>query len=450
MDVQFFGLKKYRMKALKNMFAALQTRFLIYKNEIKWVVLTQIFGFIGGIAGTKALTFFMGPAAYGELALGMTVAVILGQIFYGPLGQVVLRYYSIYKQDNKLGLLYKAVGRIVLWSGLSFTTVIVMTGLGADFFLDKNWFFIILYGGLFGILEGINNLLKTLHNAARKRKIVFILQLLIQWARPVGGITAVLLFHKSSQHALAGYCAAMLLILFIQSVFFNQIGLMLTGNDKSKSAKALYNSFLHYGYPFLFWGVFTGLQFTTDKWILSYFFSTREVGIYTVMYQAANLPLLIIGGILTQFIMPIFFEKANSQDKKVLYVLLKKMNLMVSGLVAVLLSVYFLFSEQIVSLISSKDFIYFHSYLPLLLLSLAVYFIGQNFVMLGMGMLKTKIYIYPKILSALTILGFGIIGVKFLGFKGIILSNLLSSIIYCTYILLINRRLLRSTNNVSF
>ena len=84
-------------------------KFKYYKKEFTWVILAQLVGFTGSVIGIKLLTTTLGPKGYGELALGMTVAIVLNQIFFGPFGGVVSRYYSIYRDDRQLELFYSAL-----------------------------------------------------------------------------------------------------------------------------------------------------------------------------------------------------------------------------------------------------------------------------------------------------------------------------------------------------
>jgi hypothetical protein len=56
-------------------------------KELIWVIIGQVVALSGGIVGIRLLTGHLGPEAYGELALGTTIAGFLGQILFGPLGQ---------------------------------------------------------------------------------------------------------------------------------------------------------------------------------------------------------------------------------------------------------------------------------------------------------------------------------------------------------------------------
>ena len=71
----------------------LANRFAQVWQEIIWVIVGQILTFIGGFAGIKILTNVMGPEGYGKLALGMTIAGMMNMFVFGPIGQVILRFF---------------------------------------------------------------------------------------------------------------------------------------------------------------------------------------------------------------------------------------------------------------------------------------------------------------------------------------------------------------------
>lgn len=395
--------------------------------------------FSGGVVGIKLLTSTLGPEGYGELALGMTIAIVLQQIFYGPFGQVAFRYYSIYRQKNQLNIFFDALKRIGLWSIAIFVSVSLIVGYFAKITISNKWFYLIIFASLFGILDGINGILIAIQNAARQRKVVAFFQGLTQWARPLAGVTAVILFSRNGQTALAGFCVAMVFITAYQGRFLGKIGFK-SKTDSGRSYKDnIYKNFLNYGYPFLIWGIFGAVQFSSDRWILKYFFSEREVGIYSAMYQIASVPVLIIGGVLSQFVTPILFEKSNSVNKKTIYRLIKQLNFFLIIIMGFLLIGYYFFSLEILTYITSNEFITYHMYLPLILISLTLFLIAQNLTILGSSLLNVKVYIFPKIVLSLNTLLLGFLFTYFLGFKGIIISSLIANIIYFLHVMYTNQ-----------
>ena len=59
---------------MPDIFAPSLERFRRLSKEGAWIVLGQAIAVLGALASVRLLTELLDPAAYGELALGMTVA----------------------------------------------------------------------------------------------------------------------------------------------------------------------------------------------------------------------------------------------------------------------------------------------------------------------------------------------------------------------------------------
>ena len=84
------------------------------KGEIAWVMVGQVSALAGGLVGVRLLTELLDPVVYGELALGVTVAVLVNQTVLGPLGNGALRFYAPAVERNELSGFLKAVGSLLL------------------------------------------------------------------------------------------------------------------------------------------------------------------------------------------------------------------------------------------------------------------------------------------------------------------------------------------------
>ena len=89
-----------------SMFKSIYVRVFQLRHELAWVVTGQLLAFLGGFAGIKILTNVLGPEGYGQLALGLTIAGLLNMFVYGPIGQVVLRFFSVYRERGELSIYF--------------------------------------------------------------------------------------------------------------------------------------------------------------------------------------------------------------------------------------------------------------------------------------------------------------------------------------------------------
>src|SRR3989344_8231249 len=99
------------MAGLRDLFV----KFSNVKGEVAWVLAGQVSAFAGGLVGVKLLTNVMPQEAYGELALGMSIAGLINMFLFGPLGQVILRYYSVSKDRGDQAAYYSLLRQLHLW-----------------------------------------------------------------------------------------------------------------------------------------------------------------------------------------------------------------------------------------------------------------------------------------------------------------------------------------------
>jgi O-antigen/teichoic acid export membrane protein len=77
-------------------------------------VLGQLAAVSGALLGVRLLTELLDPAAYGELALAMTVATLVNQVLLGPIGGGITRFYAPAQEQSALGDYLRASSRLVL------------------------------------------------------------------------------------------------------------------------------------------------------------------------------------------------------------------------------------------------------------------------------------------------------------------------------------------------
>ncbi len=153
-------------------FYATSERFRRLSIEGCWVVLGQAMAVVGSLVGVRLLTELLNPAAYGELALGMTVATLVNQTVLGPLGAGVLRFYAPAVEQGDLDGYLKSVIRLVLSATGIIVLVILLTIAGLLITGRAVWIAIAIAAFVYAILSGYNSILSCIQNAARQRSIV--------------------------------------------------------------------------------------------------------------------------------------------------------------------------------------------------------------------------------------------------------------------------------------
>ncbi|MCC6206727.1 MAG: oligosaccharide flippase family protein, partial [Gammaproteobacteria bacterium] len=202
---------------------SLSNRFLRLSREGFWIVTGQIAAIVGALVGVRILTELLEPTAYGELALGMTIATLVNQTILGPISQGASRFYAPAMEQGDIPGYLQVVKRLVtLAAGVTFMLILV-AAIGLVVAGKYDWLAITVAAFVFAILGGCNSVLNGIQNAARQRSVVAIHQGMIAWARFLIAAGLIVLLGASSANAMYGYVLATLLVLGSQALFIRRI-----------------------------------------------------------------------------------------------------------------------------------------------------------------------------------------------------------------------------------
>ena len=292
-------------------------RFQRLGREFLWIASGQAAATLGALVGIRLLTAVLPLDIYGELALGMTLVILVNQIVFTPPAVAGLRFFAAAREAYELAnflaalrrLLAKATG-VVLILALGTCLVLLLTG-------HVHWLWLGIAAFGFALLFGYNAVLDNIQNAALQRPVVAWHQALASWGRFLAAAGMVLWLGATSTMAMLGYVLATVLVLLSQCWFFRRT-LLPTNSRVSHGTAATRHweaQMLAYSWPFAMSGVFTWAQIASDRWALQVFASTREVGLYAALYQLGYYPITILTGLMMQLVMPILFQRAgNASD----------------------------------------------------------------------------------------------------------------------------------------
>ncbi len=419
------------------------------RGEILWIVTGQFLAFLGGFIGIKILTNMLGPAGYGHLALGLTIAGLFTMYFYGPLANAVARYYVVYKERNSLRLYFFVLKKSHAILALILLFSSVMVGSIAAFVSGIEWALIIFVSSLFGIASGINASYISLQSSIRQRKIVALHQGADVWLRIGIAVLFLWLLGKTGAVAIAGYFLGTLLITVSQSVFAlkkPEISSAWTSSVRDREAeRSSFRELSGYAASFMVFSTFAAISMYADRWVIQGFIGESAVGIYAAIFQIAVSPVNIFFAMLNQLVVPIVFERAGamttreqaSKSSEVIQVVV-----IISSLVMLSVALFFwCFSQQIVALFTSSEFVGDHRLLPLLVSGNALFNIAQIFTLKGSCFNSPRVYFWPKALQSLSFLAASCYMAKIMGLLGVALALCLSSAMYLALVVAVNRKL---------
>lgn len=422
-------------------FFLLSSRFRRLSKEGAWIVFGQIAAVLGSLVGVRVLTELLDPAAYGELALGVTIATLVNATIMGPLCNGATRFYATAVENNSLPDYLKSVANLVLKAT---GVVLVIVGIVAlELFAagNQHWAMIVVSAMLFSILSGYNSILNGIQNAARQRTIVALHSGLEAWGKFLLAAGLIVIFGAFSSLAIAGYALAILIVLAFQSFFFiNKIAADIKQQDvKSLHEYLIRKKIFEYAWPFATWGIMLWAYMSAGKWSLQFFCSSEEVGYYAVLFQLGYYPITTMATMVNQFLEPIYYQRAGdgTNPERVLNVFRIARRVFLFSLVIVIFLFFmlFYFHALIFHYFVSADFSKVSHLLPFMCLYAGI-FVSSQFCSLALYVNKNaKLLVLPKILSfslgALLIL----LGTSKFGLIGLILASIISASIHLVCIL---------------
>jgi O-antigen/teichoic acid export membrane protein len=406
-------------------------RFRRLSREGAWIFLGQVTAVLGSLASVRLLTELLDPVAYGELALGMTVASLVNQTVLGPLSNGITRFYAPAQERGDLGSYLSAVRALVLAATAVIAVMILLTGAGLLVAGRMEWIAIASAALIFAGLSGCNAILSGIQNAARQRSIVALHQGIEPWARLLLAAALLLWLGATSTVAIVGYALGVTLVLGSQYMFFRKV-------IRSKAAVADRSNWRQqiwkYSWPISVFGIFTWLQLASDRWALELFATTQEVGLYAALFQLGYYPMSIATGMAVQFLVPIFYQRAGDASDRRRNANINSLSWRLTGMALGLTGAVFiaalLFHAQIFRVFVATEYASVSHLLPWMLLAGGVFAAGQIIALNLMSQMKTQIMIAPKLITALLGVALNFAGAYWYGITGIVIAGVLFSVSY--------------------
>ncbi len=411
-------------------------------KEGAWIVLGQASAVLGSLASVRLLTELLDPAAYGELALGMTVATVVNQTVIGPLSNGVTRFYAPAQERGDLGGYLHAVYRSVSIATVIIILMILLMIAGLVVAGRTRWIGIATAALVFATLAGYNGILSGIQNAARQRAIVALHQGIESWARFLVAAGLLLWLGASSTIAMVGYAIAVVPVLGSQYVFFRKtVPLNASAADKEHGWQ---QQIWRYSWPFGAWGIFSWAQQVSDRWALDLFATTQEVGLYAVLFQLGYYPMSMATSMAIQFLGPIFYQRAGDASDCRRNENVSKLSRRLTGLILAFTGAVFLaallFHAQIFRIFAAKEYASVSYLLPWMLLAGGIFAAGQTISLNLMSQMKTHTMVVAKIATSSLGIIFNFAGAYFFGIKGIVAAIVLFSILYSVWLAAISMR----------
>jgi len=417
-------------------------------KEGLWVVIGQGMAVLGSLIGVRLLTEALDPTAYGELALGMTVATLVNQTILGPLGVGAIRFYAPARESADFGGYLRAVRALAMQATALIVSMWVVSLGVLSVAHHPRWNALTTASLAFAVVSGYNAILNGIQNAARQRSIVALHQGIESWARYLIAASFVALLGASSALAMVGYVVSGVLILVSQLLFFRKIGSQSAIREVRGIGAARKidwrDGIWKFSWPISIFGIFTWGQLASDRWALGLLTSTRDVGMYSALLQLGYYPVSMATGVAVQFLTPILFQRVGDasdagRNAKARH-LTWRLTAVALALTGAAFIVTFALHAQIFRMLVAREYGGISYLLPWMILAGGIFAAAQVTGLNLMSQMKTRKIMVAKIATSLVGIALSFAGARWLGVKGIVIATLTFSTLYFLAIAWLSRR----------
>lgn len=416
-------------------------------TELSWTGAGQIGSILLGILSIKIITT-VGPEDYGMFVLATSVTGMLSMAFFGPMEQGFVRHYFDFSRDsNKRSVFLAYLVKALLVSIVACFAISAAAApfLRAEFSID---YFFLGSAACMVILTASSVPVTGMLNAFRLRKDVAATQLgekLLTLAF-LGGILLAEMVTISNIMACIALSAAGALVVRLR--VYGKSGS--SGGDPSEmtvGAEELRRDILHrifsYSLPFVGWGFIGWMQLSGERWIMGGMLNTADVGRYGLGATLIQSSAVVAFNVLSQYVTPIIYEKYSDPNPGMRTRALGIIK--TCGWITVVLflvAAIFLYygGELIINLVSKPEFAMEPVLLFALTIGLGFFYLGQMMISAGLAAQRPRMYIAPKILSAVFSLGAYTAGCMLDGVRGIVIAVVVANAVYAGLIAWTNRK----------
>lgn len=399
-------------------------------KEALWVISGQIIFIIGSIYLVKLLTTVLSPDQYGELALILTINGFFVQVVFSSITPGASRFFSESKKRNQIGNYLNAIINLNFKISKNTFLILLLFFLLSLFIFNVKLVIIIAItlGVIYSFGNGFVSIANSIYLGERSHKNIAVNQSLDVILKIVIVLALVSFFESTSTIVLFAFVLSASVLFILNYVISNQKFKIFLNqkNDTITWEKKIWN----YSWPFMVWGILNSLQIYSDKWFLLFFSNEESVGLYSVIYQYGFTMMAIGSGIFINLLTPIIFNKVDEGDNS--FIKKTTTNILYVGLILtfILFIIFFLFHEVFFKFLIDFRYEGVSYLLPWMILAGGIHSISQAYSLILMGKKKIMTLFPIKIFSSSLGIIFNLLGAKFFGITGVVISNILYSVIF--------------------
>ena len=396
---------------------------ILSNTELLLVSFSQISQLFGAVLFTKLLTVYLTKDSYGYYSLSMSLVAIITMLPYKALNEGLGRFISIYNEEEKLPELLSNIGILYFLFYIPYLLISFV----AYFYIDNDWKEILVVLNFYVFFEIFKVTAKKIENNIRNRKFVAkttIIELVIK-------ITLTFIIAKSFTLKVATIFEILLIsnvVVVVWSYLKRKNYYKFIYIKKGNSIKLL-RRLTSFSWPLLVWSIFGWFLTMANRWLLDFFLDKEAVADFSLTSSIALLPSTAVAGILGAFLLPIIYEKANT-DIYYPWKIIKKTIFFQVIFYLVLIAVFIFLGAFIIEVLSSEKYVNSAWMLPYLIVGSGCFAIGQVLTYEIFALKETKQLLMSTIIPGIWSVFAGYFLIKYFGIKGAVINFTSTYLIY--------------------
>lgn len=278
-----------------------------------WVLIGQVGAMTAAVAGVRMLTDSMTPAAFGELALWLSVVSFAQGAVQSPVAQAQLRMFSVASDQGALGPYAAAAHKLGRDSALLTIAICALAGILAPFLGGPRQLVAVLATCAFAVAAGEMGRRTSISIAAQRRPLAAAAQAGHEWMRVLLAVALLRLLAPVPASALLAFSVSAVFWVVLQSrVMYRELPALRGGAEAAGEQVAVWRGrLIAYAWPFAAWGVAAVLQGNVDRWVAAARGTASDAGMVAIIAQLGVAPITAIAAAVSQFVAPILFSRVG-------------------------------------------------------------------------------------------------------------------------------------------
>ena len=284
-------------------------------REGAWAVFGTGAAALGTLVGIRLITEIVPKEVYGTVSLLVGLVILGSNFLVSPFTFAAQRFHPEAALSGGVAGLRRTIVGILKRTVGVFAIATLLGGAVYCLYSPTSYLVFILLA-VFLVVQAMKSLETSLLSAARRQRELAIWNATEAWTMPMLVFMFVLLLGATPQSMLFGYFLATGGILRC----FHLLPVRLEGinpnQDPDKPDRKLIGDIWRYATPIIPLALVGWINSLSDRYFIGGMLGLEEVGIYAATYGLISRPFLMVGGVISLVLRPVYFQAVSTSNKR--------------------------------------------------------------------------------------------------------------------------------------